>query len=178
MNKRGQFYLIAAIIIIVVIIGFVVTINYSKRSDIIKLYDLGDELKIESENVIAYGVYNSLEMNGLDGLLKNFTQIYTNYSGEGKDLYFVFGDDENITLAGYTDLGEGTVSLKIPGQEGEEGTLLTGDNYIAKQYPITSEDIVVVIGDLDYHFALSEGDYFYFVIAQEIEGEHYIFSSE
>ena len=60
MKTKGQFYLMAAIVIIVVIISFAAVSNYAKKKAEIKIYDLGDELGIESEQVIDYGTYNAL----------------------------------------------------------------------------------------------------------------------
>jgi len=57
-QKRGQFYLIAALIIIAVIIGFAGISNYIQKKEVIKLYDLGEELGIESQNVLDFGTYN------------------------------------------------------------------------------------------------------------------------
>ena len=51
-QKRGQFYLIAALVIIAVIIGYAGISNYLEKKESIKLYNLGEELGIESENVL------------------------------------------------------------------------------------------------------------------------------
>ena len=47
-GKEGQFYLAAAIVIIVLIVSFAGITNYIKRSEPVRIYDLKDELGIES----------------------------------------------------------------------------------------------------------------------------------
>ena len=58
MNKRGQFYLVAAMVIIVLIVGFAAVQNYTKKSRTIKLIDLKEELGIESGKVLDFGTFN------------------------------------------------------------------------------------------------------------------------
>ena len=51
-NKRGQLYLIAALIIVFVIIGFFSLGNYAKKQKTdVKIYDIAKELEIETGNV-------------------------------------------------------------------------------------------------------------------------------
>ncbi len=45
-NKRGQFYLIADIIIIAAIIGYAAVSKYLGKTESVKLYNLGEELGI------------------------------------------------------------------------------------------------------------------------------------
>ena len=59
-QKRGQFYLVAAIVIISLIVGFSVVSNYATNKEVVKLYDLKEELGIESANVLKYGTYQSV----------------------------------------------------------------------------------------------------------------------
>jgi len=173
-NKRGQFYLIAAIVIIAIIIGFAAIKNYTQRREIIKLYDLGEELGIESENVLDYGTYNGLNEDEMEVLLTSFVQGYASYTSEGKNLYFLFGNWKKINFIAYQDLnttiyvdiGEG-VKLIEPG-EAYEFTPSEGKAIY---------DVEVIIEDLTYDFALEYGENFYFIISQEIEGEQYVVTS-
>ncbi|MCF7910668.1 hypothetical protein K9L16_03280 [Candidatus Pacearchaeota archaeon] len=188
-TKRGQFYLIAALIIIAVLIGFATTFNFAESIDRQELYDLGEELKIESELVLDYGVYQKLNDEGMDNLLLDFTEIYTQYKGDARDLFFAFGDQDRLTIAGYTDPETNeeeleeirkTVILKIPG-EGEVGTLeiINSDNYTATSYDLNkNKEIILNVDGINYYFTLGRGEYFYFIIAQKIGGEYYIFTNE
>ena len=59
-NRRAQFFLIAAVVIIVVVVSIVTISNYTEKRDVVKLYDLGQELGIEGQNVLDYGTYSEL----------------------------------------------------------------------------------------------------------------------
>jgi len=170
-QKRGQFYLIAAIIIITMIAGLVVISNYSKKREAVKLYDLGQELGIESENVLDYGTYNELNESEMTALLQQFVEEYTSYAGEGKSLYFIFGNSEKITIIAYqelaadvyVDVGEGPLALAIDGEP--------------QEFSPTGNKVVITIGEHEYKFILKKGENFYFVISQEIQGEEYVVTS-
>ena len=67
MNKRGQFYLLAAIIIIAVIFGIMSTTNYvSVKQASPKLYNIACELSREIEEVYDYGVYKEKEVSEIN----------------------------------------------------------------------------------------------------------------
>ncbi len=152
--KKGQFYLIAAIIIILVIAGFVIVSNYARRKSSVTLYDLGEELGIESQNVLDYG--SPLDETEMNALWQRFIEDYRDYAGEGKDLYFIFGDPdgtEGLSVVAYEDL----TSVTPP----------TLDESIAGK-------VVVRIEDIDYEFDLVSGQNFYFVVSQEIDGDKYV----
>jgi len=92
-NKKGQFYLIAAIIISLVIIGFANLKNYSTRQSTITISNFGEELQIESENVLDFGTYNGYSSSSMQELMKNLSADYINYVRDGEESYFLFGDN-------------------------------------------------------------------------------------
>ncbi len=152
-NRRGQFYLIAALIIIAVIIGYAGISNYIQKKESIKLYDLGEELGIESENVLDYGTYNELDM---ELLLTSFITSYAEYIEEGIEITFIFGNYEEVTVIEYTELA---VNPNI------------------ETYEPLGGKVIVEINGIDYEFKLKPGENFYFVISQEIEGEQHVVTS-
>ena len=149
-GKKGQFYLLAAIIIITLIVGFVTIQNYSSRKSSVKLYDLKDELGIESQNVIDYGTANEENLNSL---LEQFVESYANYAGDNKNLYFIFGDADDLQVKAYEDLSD------------------VSSNFIATE---EGGKISIVIGEVTYQFDLLAKENFYFIVSQEIEGETHI----
>jgi len=153
-QKKGQFYLIAALVIISVIIGYAGISNYLEKKESIKLYDLGEELGIESENVLDFGIYNELNESEMDTLLKEFVGTYASYIEEGIEIYFIFGDAEKITIMGYRELEE------VPS--------------ISVYAPTEKDKVIVTINGIEYVFKLKPGENFYFVISQEIGGEQYV----
>ena len=56
-NKRGQFFLIATIIIVVIVVSLSVVFNYSTKSVSNSADELAKTLSIESEKVMDYALY-------------------------------------------------------------------------------------------------------------------------
>ena len=122
-NKRGQFYLMAALIIILLIIGFATISNYSKTKSYSKTYDLGEELEIESAQVLNHGIYNEeIGTEQMEGLLEGFIEEYSKI-GSLDELYFVFGNAETIVFMGYQQLEE-QLLLELGLTEGETSFLI------------------------------------------------------
>jgi hypothetical protein len=183
-KKRGQFYLITALIIAFFIVTITITTNYSKKKSFRELYDIGEELKTESEKIFDYGIYNKLNDSGMENLLTNFTKIYTKYQKNAKDLYFAFGDENYITIAGYvspTDTRENVrkkIFLIIPSQNTIPISIIDDGVYTASKYSLNGhKEIILNIDKINYYFKL-EGQYFYFIISQEIEEQYYIVSND
>lgn len=175
MNKKGQFYLAAAIIIIAVIIGLAGVTNYLRKTDSVKIYDLKDELGIEGTEVLDHGIYNEYNNTEVNNLLKDFTGKYSDYIQKGFSLYFVFGNKDQLVIAAYKDLVTGTVSY----QQGESQSILSITQGVYNATTIekpTTDEVVVKIDETEYSFDLKEsGQNFYFVINQKTEsGDIYV----
>ncbi|MFA6023447.1 MAG: hypothetical protein WC781_05150 [Candidatus Pacearchaeota archaeon] len=163
-NKRGQFYLIAAVIIIIILFGLSGVTNYIKtKTPEVQTYELSKELNLESESVINYGLYNSKDTNTL---LASFAGNFTDYLSQDSDVYFVYGDDSKITVLGYTRVAAGSISInfgdsapivtEIPGRKlSQEITTATPDRQVS-----------VIISGKTYDFTLKQGQNFYFLITQ------------
>ena len=105
-QKKGQFFLVAAIVIVVVVISLVTVSNYIERTDSVKLYDLGAEMKIESQHVLDAGTYDGRSEEEMKQLMEDFIENYVNYTQGGKNLYFVFGNKDKINIKAYQELAE------------------------------------------------------------------------
>ncbi len=173
-GKKGQFYLLAAIVIIGVILGFAGISNYSKKKEDVKIYDIGDELGIESGEVLDFGTYNQYDESGMKNLLVDFNAMYTDYAGEGKNVYYVFGNKDKITIAGYSELIAGTISVDYGSTSGPSVLIISEKGYITEEFNPKGNKIIVTIEGNEYEFELKQGENFYFVISQEIGGEKYI----
>ena len=178
-GKKGQIYLIAALIIVGILIGFVAVSNYSKTQGSVDVYDMGEELGIEGEHVLTHGIVkfgNSLQN------VENFTELYAEYAGEGKSLYFIYGNSSRVTIAKYEDVVFGEVGVSL--EDSDPTISIRGKKVVRNKTATTvvAEDgkeilRVVVRGGQNYDFELEQGDNFYFVIAQEIGGEHHVVKS-
>lgn len=171
-NKRGQFYLLAAVIIIVVILAFALSSNFLQDKNPVKLYDLGEELGIESESVLNYGTFNE------DSKIENFTGLYSEYAGDDKELYFVYGNEETIKVAGFRDVIVGTVSIKLGGSG--SGQEFSHSKFTTKEHQREqgTTQIRILIGEKEnqkeYVIELEPGENFYFIISQELDGEQHV----
>jgi len=145
-GKQGQFYLIAAIMIIAVMMGFLSVMNYAKKTSSIKLEDIRDELLIETQQVSLYDLNT-----GQTKLEDNFTKLYSEYLGKNVNIYYLTGNKTDVE--GYKYLGGSKIPLT---------TSLSGENASLK------------VGEVEYWFKLEEGKNFYFVLTQELGRERYV----
>jgi len=174
-NKKGQFYLIAAIIIIGVVIGVTALTNYVlTRPKPVKFYDLSKELNLESEQVINYGIYNN--PGELENILEDFADTYSDYFGEGEaDVYFIYGNEQKVNVIAYTTEPTGSFSLIIGGTDIDLVIIGTYKYKGEETGPFTPGELVdVVVGGTTYNFNLKEGQNFFFVVEQEVEGSRFV----
>ena len=185
-NKRGQYFITAAIIIIVIIVSFVTVSNFSQRKDTTRLYDLGQELGIESQQVIDYGTYSRLNEEQMKTLMESFIKTYADYIGETGNLYFAYGSVQKIFTVAYQEAQSENACIKLnprgPNDDKKEEevnaqctplevTQLEAETPHSEEFPAQGADIVRIEMDIEnipYQFKLKEGENFYFIIWQQI----------
>ncbi len=166
LNISGQFYLISAIIISAIVISIVAISNYSKKTNYNDVDSLKGELKIESAKVIDYAINNQQSQTQIYQLLISFTQNYIDSKASYKSLYFVFGNQTNITLKGFQN---------NPHNVSFGNNLVTQSSGAFFNSIIPSNTRVNLSIDSNSHvFNLKSGKNFYFVISKEIGGENYV----
>jgi len=170
-GEKGQFYLLAAIIIIMIIITFAAVSNYSKKKDITRLYDLGEELEVESMSVLDYGKYSELDETNMTNLLVGFITAYSDY-GDLERIYFIFGNTESITVIGYQELITGEIQVDVG--EGISILQITKGSPASEEYSIRGNKVKIIIEGDEYEFKLESGENFYFVIYADVEGETHV----
>lgn len=148
MNKRGQFYLIAGIIIVGIILGIIVISNYAKKESYSRIEETGKEVEIESQKVLDYRAYSGQDK------LSEFGKDYSSYIGEDIEFYFITGDENNIDAYKY----------------------LNGYETQLSDPEIEDDKIIFTLNGEEYEFELKSGENFYFVINQEIKGENYVYT--
>lgn len=145
-NRRGQFYLLATVIIVFVVMSFSFMFGVNKTDSSTKVYDLEKELNIESEKVMEYAL-----LNGLDVLtvMDDFTSAFSVYAGEEVEIYYITGQNGSIRAYTYDD----------------------GKTYI----PITEDrgKASFSLNDVNYNISVREGENFYFVINQQSGGQFF-----
>ncbi len=146
-NKRGQFYLIAGMIIISVIISLIGVVNYVKKSQTVLVEDLKEEIKIESQKVLE----NKLTRGG--DPIDTYGRDYSSHLGNDIELYFIVGNDPNIQAYKYVN----------------------GDKTPVSEYlTINGDKIIFELNGVDHEFNLIATENFYYLIVQEVKGEYFV----
>jgi hypothetical protein len=135
------------------------------------LENLKEELQIESAEILDYGSYNNLNDLAMDSLLTNFSEDYIDSKGKDKNLYFLFGDESNLTIVASQSLEE---TVKINVGNGEVTLEITFGEVFTHSFSPSTNQISLIINDLTHDFKLEEGENFYFLISQEIGGGVYV----
>jgi len=167
MNKTGQFYLIAAVIIILIIFGLITVANRSiVQPKSTRFYDLSEDYGAEAAKVIDYGVYNKYSPPvDISEKVKSISDTFAK-SAFAKDpnveLVYVYGNKNQIWI-GNTTIIQGDISL-CP-VSGECQTVLTKEYQGMKEVAsLNLENVTVSLAGNSYTFGLSEQENFYFVI--------------
>jgi len=185
-GKTGQFYIIAAAIIAVLLVGLAATVNYVMvTSTPARFYDLGEMYKLEGPNVVDQGIYQGTP-DKINETLSNFTNIfYANAKLKDPNIQIisVFGNSSGISPINYgkeevnvtgggvtTTLGasEGksviSTALDVGGYQAAGGTYKYERKNILETITNPGEKISVKIGNLSYNVNLGKQQYFYFII--------------
>ena len=168
-DKTGQFYLISAVVLAMLVIGIFTISNYSKTESDVELNNLKEEIQTESAYVLDYGLYNGLSQAALYTVLLDFTNDYLDYHGEAKDLYFIFGDQSNITVTGYQKTDK-----QVSVSAGSSATITTEAGKFNGGIDPSTDTLILSIDDMNYEFELNSGENFYFVLSQKINKGEYI----
>lgn len=168
MNKRGQFYLVATVIIVSIIAGFAVVSNYSFEKTPSKFYPIEQELRIESAKVLDYGIASGKNTNEV---MKNFSRDYA-INSDSDYSYYVFGKEDNLTLSGYNKLNTTTIQINVG--LGEQAMNFTKNQFQAFNFSNTGENIKVIVNNVPYDFKLNKGQNFYFIVSKNVDGEKYV----
>lgn len=175
-NKRGQFYLLAAIIIIGVIAGFAsIMIYYKEDITPIKVEDLKEELELESSKVIDHGTFKQKNSAELRDLVANFSEEFSEYSeSPERSLFFVIGNPESGIVSNYTTESAGSVTVEGGRGEGKSKAPIHEKRWKVddlNDYLKEGKNISIK----GKKVKLKEGFNFYFVLEQRTsEGEKYI----
>ncbi len=172
-NKRGQFYLVAGIIILAILIGFFSISNSLKKNP--SPYDVTEELSFESSKVLEYGETQFYDKPQMSLLLEHFTALYSEYAGEDTRGYFVFGDENGISAYTYEESSKGVVQLSLPGYSSSSIQIQGLEKKEIEDITLDTENnlVVVEIENIKYKFDLKPGENFYFILSRKIGEEVY-----
>lgn len=176
MNKKGQVFIMAAVIIAGIILSAAKIANSARTgSNQAAFYDLADEIDFETKKVIDYGVINAQNQIGLDRFVIDFLGNYSDYI-QNEEVVFIFGDSSGtMTAINYQsaltphviNLATGPNPITLP-------ITLTQATTAQLERDATNSKIKVTIRGIDYTFSLTQGQNFYFVLIKDTEGEKFV----
>lgn len=101
-NKRAQFFLLAAVIISAVIISFGATVNKAVASNEPRnFYDLSHDVKKETNAVLDYEVYSGFTNNDNLTQFVNSLKKYIKTTVPKANIVFIYGNNDNMTIENY-----------------------------------------------------------------------------
>lgn len=150
MNKRGQFYLIAAVIIVGLIIGFGATYNSvkgEKKDD--SASNLLNEMQYELSQVIDSSIYQKVSAEELSSRLNTTLEAYA-YNYPDAEFVLIFGDESQIISKTaynvYFSLVNGqriikSADLNISGDE----AMVSLSNSEKYEFPIKQQNLYLIV---------------------------------
>jgi len=160
-GKKAQFYLIAAIIIIIIIFGIFTVSNYAKteKKDSV-VYDLQKEFGLESGKIEDFTLYNKYESSDY---LDNWTKMYVNNKGQELDNFVVvYGNESQITLLNFTKSSSGNSCISDSCNWDMSTFKFERENTAGAEGNV--KVVHVIIGGVSYEFKLQPGKNFAFLI--------------
>ena len=124
MEKRGQFFLIAALIISGIAIGFSTLYNsaYIERADT-QVYDLSEELHAELQQTYDAGMVRGESQDEIDTNLKKLAEYYQMQNPDSTFVIFYGNNEDGVNRLDTSGENDGSELTVI-----EEGTTNTGDS--------------------------------------------------
>ena len=177
MNKRGQFYIVGAIMIILTLSALVSIKTYAIiRPEPRQIKDIATELKEEGPRIVEYEIFNNIPR--LEEFLEKNFSIYFLKKTENTSIVFVYGNLSNPMALQYVPEVTGTISAIV----GENSLNWQQENfYVNKTSFDVSPDNIIDINLSGKEFkiqlpSLDKQRLFYFIIVQqkEREGEVYV----
>ncbi len=177
MNKKGQFYLVAAIIIVLAVSGIASVKTYAIiKSEPRKIANIGSELREETMRIVDYGIYSQ----------KNLTKVLNNFTGsefapyflkktEETNIIFIYGNANELYSVQYNREDTGAVSATL----GVATTKWEGAGVYAKVSnnlgpKSAGDNLTVTVLNKDFEFEIRDNEMFYFLITQEKDGEVFV----
>mgnify|MGYP000067774991 CR=1 FL=1 len=166
-NKRGQYYLIAAMIIIVILASFISVINFASKNSNDPMKEIEKELNNEIEEILNYATMQDLSSIEYKNIFKNMSSNYIS-KFSGKTTIFLYGDKTNLTVKGKNSYNE-TLTFS----DGNGFTILkTGVGEFEENYLLLADTGILKMEDVEHSFQFPKGQGFYYLISNRDGGEN------
>lgn len=178
MNKRGQFFLIAAVIIISLFASLVVVHNQANapKEDYL-IYDLNREIAYESARNVDTSVYQNDPEAQLNAEIENLTSIYARLNPK-TDFVFVYSNESEVVFLQYRNTNTGSVSVSLGGNNVD---IPVSEQRFqrATRERTTENNLELRLEDNSaYFYSFRDGKNFFALIKKENEEEKFIAVSE
>lgn len=192
-KRKAQFYIIGAVVIVVVLASLITIVNYIRtQPEPVKFYDLSNQLSYETSNIINYGIVNNEEdiNKTINNFIKNDFLPYVKQKDPDIELIYIYGNSSSLTLVNYgkeaiiaenkSIFGGGgntnsTISIEIGGERAEK-TIVQASKYFQ---PFTmllkpSRTVTLLVNNKPYTFVLTGKEQFFAIMTAKKEGDVYV----
>ncbi len=193
MNRRGQFFLLAAVIISVVVISLGATANrVSVKKESRDFYDFSYDVKREAGEVLNYEIYSDIEGGTLDAFVRLLAADIRDKEPDA-NFMFIYGNNVEMNLRNYGASEAFTGGELIPGagtsvisticfgkycQDVNEtiSDFNDGAGYVRldEEDMAGSDEISVTVEGSDFSFPISEQRQVVFIIQKEVGDESFV----
>jgi hypothetical protein len=167
MMKRGQFFLVAALIIVIFIVGLASIYTSVNTADEDRgVYDLSEEFNYEGKQVIDYGVFSGSTEEEIIIYVKELAKYYGE-SNPDKGIIIVYGNRNTARVLEVVETSTG--GWGIGGAEEGTGTTDVEETIITNQ----GESVEVVIDESSepIQFELNEQTQNFYIIISKSSGQ-------
>ncbi len=185
-GKRGQFFILTAVIISVMIFSLATVSNkLTVARDYSEIHEYSDNIYKETNNVINYIVNNDFdfESNMIDFAGRLSADIGAR--NLNTDFVFIFGNSNNLTILNLgvseidvsnslTDATSGKILILVPGASGLESIGEYGSDENSWSTSTANDEVTFSFNDNIYNFQLSNYNRAMFMLKEEFNDEIYI----
>lgn len=170
MNKKGQFFLIAAVVIagIIITLGAINISTKQAAREEQPFYDLSKEIDYEASQLIDYGVSQKSSFSEINNSLVSFVSNYSAANPE-TDMIFIYGNKDSTVVLRYNKSPSGEIGIS--------GTR-TPQEVIVPTVPIwwpEGDNILVKLSeDFTLTFELKPGENFFIVLKKQAGEETFV----
>ena len=170
MNKRGQVFLMAAILIAGIVVGIsAIDTETETGSSNEAFYDLSEEVGFETKRVLDYGVFsvgNPLQE------VEGFFLKYQDYIAR-EQVVLVVGDSSNMKVYYFSD-NNGEVGISTGGGGSTFNIPITDFGGWDAEVSADGALVNAIIDEITYEFSLRDGQNFFFVIIKHEDEEKFV----
>lgn len=160
-KKRGIIILVAVILILFLIFYLNQSLLFSP---ILKKYNLSQEYNLEKVRVVGYGIYNEDDSSSINKLISESQEIFNKYEKEGGKIYFIFGNEDEVTLVSYEQIFQGNIGIVLGNQYGI--FKIRKEDYKTKKFDPETRNVEMEIEGVRYNFNLKRNENSYFILYQ------------